>query len=58
MLRHAAVLVVVLFSSIRILGRCTGVDIADFSTQTLGAAHPFQKTGTTALVEASDQRPE
>ena len=55
MLRHAAVLFVVLFSSISILGICKGVDIADFRRQPLGEAPPFQKPDKNALVEASAQ---
>ena len=55
MLRHAAVLFVVLFSSISILGICKGVDIADFRKQPLGEAPPFQKPDKNALVEASAQ---
>ena len=55
MLRHAAVLFVVLFSSISILGICKGVDIADFRNQPLGEAPPFQKPDKNALVEASAQ---
>ena len=55
MLRHAAVLFVVLFSSISILGTCKGVDIADFRKQPLGEAPPFQKPDKNALVEASAQ---
>ena len=53
MLRHAAVLFVVFFSSISILGICKGVDIADFHKQSLGEAPPFQKPDKNALVEAS-----
>ena len=55
MLRHAAVLFMVLFSSISILGICKGVDIADFRKQPLGEAPPFQKPDKNALVEASAQ---
>ena len=54
MLRHAAVLFVVLLSSISILGVCRGADIADFRKQPLGEVPPFQKPDKDALVDASD----
>ena len=54
MLRHAAVLFVVLLSSISILEVCRGADIADFHKQPLGEVPPFQKPDKDALVDASD----
>ena len=53
MLRHVAVLFVVLFSCVSILGICNGADIADFRKQPLGEVPPFQKPDEDALVEAS-----
>jgi hypothetical protein len=53
MLRHVALVFVISFSSVSILGTCGAADIADFSKQPIGKVPAFKKPNVKALLEAS-----
>ena len=53
MLRHVALVFVISFSSVSILGTCGAADIADFSKQPIGKVPAFKKPNVEALLEAS-----
>ena len=57
MLRHVAIVFVISFSSVSILGTCGAADIADFSKQPIGKVPAFKKPNVKALLEASPRIP-